>query len=401
MEYKLYISEYVKILNLSKYVNSFKTKVAMLCSYECSLIEPIILTELYKEDICLKYFDCGYNQIYQNCAQVNGNLYKFSPHFIIINLRLEDIFTKLFDNYLEEIQYIDKHMEEIKKYICGCVDNIRKKSDSHILFCSFCNTNIVPYSFFDSNNRYGINNIYRELNIFLTELVKKYEGFYVINVESIASYIGYKNILDNRMYKLFKNPYRIEYYIELGKAISNAILCICGKRKKCIIVDLDNTLWKGILEEDGVENLEPNIEIQKELLYLKSTGILLAINSKNEEKSAVDAMRRINGMLMDDKDFIIKKINYNRKDFNCIEIAKELNISLNSCVFLDDSQMEIDLINTNCPEIKTFKITNNIFDRHKFHNDICLDFFDLTKEDKERSSIYYAEKRRSQKKVPV
>ena len=121
--------------------------------------------------------------------------------------------------------------------------------------------------------------------------------------------------------------------------------------KKLVIVDLDNTMWDGIVGDIGVENIIPNIELQKSLLKLKNNGMLLAISSKNEEGIAIEAINNHPDMILRMADFVSYRINWKDKASNIIEIVNELNIGVNSVVFIDDSKFERVLVNELLPEV--------------------------------------------------
>ena len=131
-----------------------------------------------------------------------------------------------------------------------------------------------------------------------------------------------------------------------------------GLTKKCIVVDLDNTLWGGIVGEDGFDGIRLGpqppgnafVEFQKYLKALSQRGILLAINSKNNFDDAIQVIREHPFMILKESDFSCIKINWNNKASNMQEISKELNIGLDSFVFFDDDPINRELIRENMPE---------------------------------------------------
>jgi FkbH-like protein len=130
--------------------------------------------------------------------------------------------------------------------------------------------------------------------------------------------------------------------------VSNIIKSIYGKNKKALILDLDNTLWGGVIGDDGVDEIEIGHEtsmgqayneFQQYLKSYKNLGIMLNINSKNDYENAIAGLNHPEGILKPD-DFIIIKANWQNKDVNIVELATELNIGLDSMVFIDDNPVE-------------------------------------------------------------
>ena len=130
-----------------------------------------------------------------------------------------------------------------------------------------------------------------------------------------------------------------------------------GISKKCVVLDLDNTLWGGILGEDGFEGIKLGtqppgnayVEFQKTVLSLQKRGIILAINSKNNFDDAIKTIREHPNMIIREKDIACFKINWNDKIKNMKEIAKEINIGLDSMVFLDDDPVNREMMKKMLP----------------------------------------------------
>lgn len=162
--------------------------------------------------------------------------------------------------------------------------------------------------------------------------------------------------------------------------------------RKLVIVDLDNTLWEGIVGDDGYENIKiygPFLEIQKQLKDLVRKGILLAISSKNTERIALEAISKHPDMILKLEDFIEWSINWEEKYKGIIDICKKLNLGLESVVFIDDSPVERDRVKQVLPEVEVSdKLDISLFNLEK-----------ITEEDRNRLSSYKAEKNRQEIKI--
>lgn len=175
--------------------------------------------------------------------------------------------------------------------------------------------------------------------------------------------------------------------------------------KKCIVLDLDNTLWGGIVGEDGISGIKLSlasdgmgyIAFQQVLLDLSSAGMILAINSRNNFEDAIKVIQSHPNMLLKEHHFTAMRINWNDKAQNIIELAKEINIGLDSMVFLDDDPINRALVKDALPEVEVPDLPTNPADYAKFLLSLPYLAKDaLTDEDKMRANLYVTERLRKE-----
>ncbi len=173
--------------------------------------------------------------------------------------------------------------------------------------------------------------------------------------------------------------------------------------KKCIVLDLDNTLWGGIVGEDGFDGIKLSlsgpgagfIAFQQALLDLYNKGVILAINSRNNYEDAMRVIKTHPNMILRQNNFAAARINWDDKASNLKELAKEINIGLDSMVFLDDDSVNRALVKAILPEVETPEMPSDPSEYVKFL--IGLSYFDLTTltdEDKMRGNLYVTERLR-------
>ena len=162
-----------------------------------------------------------------------------------------------------------------------------------------------------------------------------------------------------------------------------------GNNKKCLVVDLDNTLWEGVVGEDGVAGIKPNKKLQEHILDLYKRGVILAINSKNNLEDALEPIEKHPDMILRKNHFAGWRINWNTKDRNIAEIADELSLGADSFVFIDDDSLNLSLVRANLPEVAAMH-PDNLYDYAGFHS------FNLTDEDARRGEMYAEERRRKE-----
>ena len=274
---------------------------------------------------------------------------------------------------------------------------------------------IVPTSFRgfginDLKNDYGIHNILNLINLRLAKNLKNISNVYIFNSNKWIEKSG-NNAFDPISWYTVKIPFSNNVLKEASLEIQSAIEFLEGYSKKIIIIDLDDTIWGGIVGDVGWENIrlgghdsygEAFKEFQRILLNFKRNGILLAIASKNEEKIALNAIKKNEEMILKQNDFVSWKINWEDKSKNILKIMNDLNLGLDSAVFLDDSKSERERVKSSFPEILVPDLPNDPRLYPNFLNNLqCFNFLDFTWEDQIRSKNYTVEKKRQNLKINI
>lgn len=399
MDLKLsdYLSEFNKIKKLNYPKENETIKIYILRSFSCEIIEPVISVKLFEMGYNCKICIGGYNQFFQEVLNDNSPLYDFKPDFVIMAVRIEDFYPIIFDNFFEEKENMNNHIQKILSDISSIIYKIKENLNTNILINNFIRPYYALNGMYQNQKVYGINNIIRKLNIELSQIAQNINtGLYIVDNEQIASELGFKNIYDLKMWEISKNPYKINYYSAISDEILKYIYTIKGKRKKCIVLDLDNTLWKGIIAEDGYENIKIYKEFQKQLLFLNKSGIILAVNSKNNEQDGLNVIKNHPDMILREDNFAAIRINWTDKATNIKSISKELNIGLDSMIFIDDSPIECEIVKKTYPEVTVINLAGNSFDYIDILRNTQTDFLNITDEDMKKSKIYKQQTMRNQ-----
>jgi FkbH-like protein len=210
---------------------------------------------------------------------------------------------------------------------------------------------------------------------------------------------------DLRMYAVAKILYSSAFLEKAAREIKSILRGSLGQTRKVIVCDLDNTLWGGVVGDDGPENLklgapDPVGEcyqaFQSALKGLRSRGILLTIASKNDERLALSVIDEHPAMILRKDDFVAWKVNWDDKAANIAQIAEELNLGLDSFVFLDDSPQERDRVRQALPEVYVPDMPTSPSEYGPFLTALsCFETPALEREDLERTQMYQAEKNRN------
>lgn len=229
----------------------------------------------------------------------------------------------------------------------------------------------------------------------------------LIDLDKIIARLSVERAIDYRYFYSSKALYTIDFYKDYAAAIAPYLLAPLGKSKKAVILDCDNTLWKGILGEDGLNGIDMSpesndgrifYEVQSLLLGLQKQGILLGLCSKNNPEEVDQVLAEHPDIQIKEEHLSIKKVNWEDKASNLRAIAAELNIGIDSLVFIDDSDFEVNLIREQLPEVTAVQVPAMLAQYPDTVRGILPQFVTLssTAEDGQRAQMYSDEKQRQE-----
>lgn len=244
-------------------------------------------------------------------------------------------------------------------------------------------------------------------NYFLKQLQQLHgEGFrvYVLPVKETVTELGRKNFYSSKMWYVGSMPYSLKGLDSLAKLITRYISAVKGARKKCVVVDLDNTLWGGVVAEDGVNGIQLSNnkegarykDTQRILKRMKEQGVMIAVLSKNNPED-VEPVFSHPDMVLQHEDFVAEIINWEPKTVNIRQLAKDLNIGLDSFVFLDDNPAEQERMKVECPEVSVIDFPRDTTRLPAVVAKVYDDYFfalEVTGEDKKKTEMYHSEEKR-------
>jgi FkbH-like protein len=288
----------------------------------------------------------------------------------------------------DEIDVIEK---KIKSEINFTLKNL--ESCPLILINQFSSFQFSSLSIGTNN----LDNLAHRLNSYLESCI--HPNLKLVNLEKIIASIGIQNSFDSRYYYSSKAPYTIEFFKAYSQFIKPFFMSANGRSKKALIFDCDNTLWQGILGEDGFNGIEMSPETKNGAIYreiqsiaisLSRRGVLIGLCSKNNLKDVDEVLASHPDMVLRDEHITIKKVNWSDKIINLKEISTELNIGLDSLVFIDDSPFEVNLVRSQLPELKVVKVPSKLHKYTEIMRNILGDFYNLTSsnEDESKTRIY-------------
>jgi FkbH-like protein len=199
------------------------------------------------------------------------------------------------------------------------------------------------------------------LNAGLVEAARDRAGVLLLDVDAVASWVGRRHFFDDRAWDLWKTPCSLEHLPRIAKNIVDVLLAVRGRIVKCVVTDLDNTLWGGVIGDDGLDGIvlsahdsgvgESYVRLQLFLKQLRNRGVLLAVSSKNDEATALLPFLQHPDMMLKRADISVFVANWEDKASGLRRIRDELNIGFDSMVFLDDNPFERNLVRELLPEV--------------------------------------------------
>jgi len=249
----------------------------------------------------------------------------------------------------------------------------------------------------------GITNLLARANLLLAERFSGLQNIVLLDAGYWQASLG-RPAHDPRMYAVAKILYSQSLFEKAAAEMKAVLRGSLGLGKKVIVCDLDNTVWGGIVGDDGADKIKLGApdpvgecfhQFQVALKALRSRGVLLAISSKNDEQFALSVIDQHPAMALRTNDFVAWRINWRDKAENLLSLAEELNLGLDSFVFLDDSPQERDQIRRVLPQVYTPDLPTSPSDLAPFVSSLsCFETTSLGKEDLERTEMYHAERSR-------
>jgi len=262
----------------------------------------------------------------------------------------------------------------------------------------------------DMQTEIGLTNTLMRMNLRLAENLEKASNIYVLNTHNWIAQAG-AQAFSPKLWYLGKIPFGNEVFKAAARDIKAALRGMLGYARKLIIVDLDDTLWGGIVGDAGWENLvlgghhhlgEAYADFQHALKSMQNRGILLAIVSKNEEQVALEAIRKHPEMVLTLEDFAGWRINWQDKVQNIIDLMTELNLGPQSAVFIDDNPVERARVKESLPEVLVPDWPEDpLFYPATLLSLRCFEMPSLSREDLARTTMYLSENKRRELKKTV
>ncbi len=395
-EYILKNSKKLKRILSGQDTGRIKKKIAVLGGSTTHDIIRILEIFLMHQGIEPEFYESEYGQYFQDAMFGNPELDAFAPDIIYIHTSSRNIAS--YPKPGDGGEVAEAMLEEQYARFASMWGKLEETYRCPVIQNNF------EYPFYrllgnqDAVSAGGRIRFLTKLNERFYQYAETHGNFYIHDINYISSAYGLDKWSDPFYWHMYKYCLCIQAIPEFSYNLCNIIKAVFGKNKKALVLDLDNTLWGGVVGDDGPENLEIGQETSMGQVYAefqsyikaqKDIGVMLNVNSKNEEENALAGLNHPAGILKPE-DFILIKANWEPKSRNMADIAEELNILPESLVFVDDNPAEREIVRMQfpgaaAPEIGTPEQYIRVLDRSGF-----FEVTRLSEDDQKRSDMYKA-----------
>jgi len=382
-----------------------KFKLAILRSFT---VEPIVLllrTEAFVYGIDLEVHVGEFNTYVQDIIDANSFLYRFAPTAVVLAVRVEEAAPDLASGFADLAPDAARQAaERVVRTFEQSVSVFRQHSQAALIVHSLAPPSDPSLGVLDGQSEVGQSGLIRKINAELRRVAESFRGVYILDYESLVARHGSQRWHDERKWLMARLPISADHLLPMAREWMRFLVPLTGRTAKAMVVDLDNTLWGGVIGEDGATGIKIGPEypgaayqaLHRALLDLSCRGVLLAICSKNNLDDAMEALEKHPGMLLRPKHFAALRINWTDKAQNLREIAQELNIGVESLAFLDDNPFEREQVRSVLPEVIVIDLPKNPLEYAAAVRDCpVFERLTLSAEDQQRTAMYAEQRQRT------
>ena len=383
------------------FANKKTVRVVLIGDTATQLLTQAIKGYGYKLGFNLQIWEADFNQIDRQVFDASSEMYSYNPEIIIIyhsSHKLLAKYNKL--PFSMQVNLADDHLDLLK----NIVEKIDLHLQSKIIYFNFSEIDDAVFGNYANKIENSFLFQIRKTNFKLMEFAAQRTNFHICDLSVIQNQFGKANLFSTSVYINTDMVLSIDLLPAVAAKITTLIATINGVFKKCLILDLDNTLWGGVIGDDGIENIQIGslgigkafTEFQHWILKLKNRGIILAVCSKNTEAVAKEPFDKHPDMVLHLNDIAIFVANWNNKVDNIRQIQSVLNIGFDSMVFLDDNPFERNIVKENIENITVPELPEDPADYLEFLYQLNLfETVSFSNEDIERTNQYQVSAKRN------
>jgi FkbH-like protein len=355
-------------------------RLAILRSFTVEPAVPLLRASAFSIGVDLTVQLGDFNAYAQELLDAGSSLYRFEPQAVILAAQSYE-------------------PDALRTWLRV----FRERSNAHLILHTVEAPAVVRRGVLDAQTEGGEWGTVQRLNAELRNVAREFRGVYILDYDALVARYGREIWRDERKWLTMRMPIAAPQLIHLAQEWMRFLHPLTGKLAKVLVTDLDNTMWGGVIGEDGMEGIQLSAEypgaayqaVQQVMLDFYQRGILLAINSKNNPADAMEALEKHPGMILQPRHVGALRINWSDKAQNLREIAEELNVGIDSLAFLDDNPVERQHVREQLPEVTVIELPENPMDFARALRDCpVFERLTLSDEDAKRGEYYAAERDR-------
>ncbi|MGH7824308.1 MAG: HAD-IIIC family phosphatase [Candidatus Binatia bacterium] len=380
-------------------------RLALLRSFTIEPVIPLLRAAAFANGIDLTVQLGDFNAYAQEMLNPQSNLHQFKPDAVILAVQTRDFLPDLWYRFTElSSEEVERVIDRTARDLSDWARTFRSYSQAHLVIHNLEIPAQPGAGVLDAQGEPSQVEAIRRINQSLRSLVREHPGIYILDYDALVARHGRFRWQDEGKWQTVRLPIAADCLMHLANEWLRFLQPLTGRVCKALVTDLDNTLWGGIIGEDGMNGIQIGPEhpgasyqgLQRVILDLYQRGVILAVCSKNNLGDAMEALESHPGMLLRPHHFAAVRINWNDKAQNLREIATELNIGVDALALLDDNPVEREWVRSQLP-VTVIDLPD---DPMRYANALRdCPFFErltLSAEDRERGRYYAEERQRTQ-----
>jgi FkbH-like protein len=385
---------------LQQHGDAADLRVAFAGNFTLEPLPVYAATECARNGLAIHTFSAGFDQYFVDVLSDAGELARFEPHVAVLMLSLRRLAPRVYHEFgaLSDTD-LEHEREAVCEHVAQWIAAYSKRTSGRAIIAGFPTPAARHLGIADSTMVVSELDFFQQLNTDLRRLAMQSNAAVFLDVERVVARVGLERAYDPRLYYLAKMVFSDIANRALADALTRTLYAVAGRTKKCLIVDLDDTLWGGIVGEDGPRGIrigqgdatsEAYLDVQHAIRALKTRGVILGICSKNNEADVLEAFNENSSMPLSLADFAARRINWQPKPDNLRELAAELNIGLDSMVFLDDNERECVAVREMLPEVEVIHLDGDPASfADRLQRLVAFERITLTQEDRVKTDQYH------------
>ena len=387
---------------LLKQTNLVPTRIAILGGSTTAEVRSMLELFLLAHGIQPTFYESGYNRYCEDILFENPDLWSFKPEIVFLHTTWQNVsqFPELLESETEVENRVRREMARFE----SLWEKIHTTLGALIIQNNFDLPRLRPLGNLEASEVFGRSNFLLRLNVEFGSYARNHSRFLINDIFYLSAQVGVAAWLEHSYWYNFHMALGPTATVALAQNVAAIVKSVYGKSKKCLVLDLDNTLWGGVIGDDGVQNLilgrdhpvgEAFLDFQRYVKGMQRRGVILAVCSKNDPENAKEGFSHPDSVLKLEV-FSAFKANWNPKPENIREIAAELNVGLDSVVFVDDNPAERALVAEQLPEVAVPDVGSDVsLFAEVLEHERYFEVHKVVQDDLSRSAFYSSNEQRS------